>query len=150
MITLEQLDGMELEDAAEALISDTLVDAAACFDLKASNGGRPYKVLNETGINTVRALAAAFGTEEEVCKALGTDHKTLHNKHNNAAFTAAFEYGKNWGKTKLRIIQFRMARKNASMAIWLGKQYLGQTDQPPASMDAIEDLTPLAELLKEK
>jgi hypothetical protein len=26
-------------------------------------------------------------------------------------------------------MQFKLAEKNASMAIWLGKQYLGQKDQ---------------------
>lgn len=32
------------------------------------------------------------------------------------------------GKISLRRYQFKLAEKNASMAIWLGKQYLGQTD----------------------
>jgi len=32
------------------------------------------------------------------------------------------------GKSSLRRHQFRMAEKNCSMAIWLGKQYLGQRD----------------------
>ena len=29
----------------------------------------------------------------------------------------------------LRRLQFRMAEKSPAMAIWLGKQYLGQTDK---------------------
>ena len=33
-----------------------------------------------------------------------------------------------YGKSSLRRYQFEMAKKNASMAIWLGKQYLGQRD----------------------
>lgn len=32
------------------------------------------------------------------------------------------------GKRSLRRSQFAMSRKNATMAIWLGKQYLGQVD----------------------
>lgn len=32
------------------------------------------------------------------------------------------------GKLTLRRAQFKLAEKNASMAIWLGKQYLGQKD----------------------
>lgn len=32
------------------------------------------------------------------------------------------------GKISLRRSQFELAKKNASMGIWLGKQYLGQTD----------------------
>lgn len=34
------------------------------------------------------------------------------------------------GKISLRRAQFRLAEKNASMAIFLGKQYLGQSDIP--------------------
>lgn len=34
------------------------------------------------------------------------------------------------GKIALRRSQFELAKRNASMAIWLGKQYLGQTDNP--------------------
>lgn len=33
------------------------------------------------------------------------------------------------GKVSLRRWQFKMAEHNVSMAIWLGKQYLGQKDQ---------------------
>lgn len=32
------------------------------------------------------------------------------------------------GKTSLRRMQFKLAEKSAAMAIWLGKQYLGQKD----------------------
>jgi hypothetical protein len=32
------------------------------------------------------------------------------------------------GKSSLRRAQWKLAEKNASMAIWLGKQYLGQRD----------------------
>lgn len=32
------------------------------------------------------------------------------------------------GKMSLRRYQFKLAEKSAAMAIWLGKQYLGQTD----------------------
>ena len=30
----------------------------------------------------------------------------------------------------------RLAENNATMAIWLGKQYLNQTDKPEESVDA--------------
>nr|UWD62952.1 MAG: hypothetical protein [Bacteriophage sp.] len=32
------------------------------------------------------------------------------------------------GKSSLRRAQWKLAEKNASMAIWLGKQYLDQSD----------------------
>lgn len=42
------------------------------------------------------------------------------------------------GKSSLRRAQWKLAEKNASMAIWLGKQYLGQRDEPEESID-VED-----------
>ena len=32
------------------------------------------------------------------------------------------------GKVQIREAQFKLAEKNVSMAIWLGRQYLGQTE----------------------
>lgn len=55
-------------------------------------------------------------------------------------------YGKKRGigKISLRRSQFRMAETNATMAIWLGKQYLGQRDvvevAAPAAESAIENI----------
>ena len=43
-------------------------------------------------------------------------------------FSDAFNTTSEIGKSSLRRIQFRLAEKNASMAIFLGKQYLGQKD----------------------
>lgn len=39
------------------------------------------------------------------------------------------------GKISLRRYQLELAKKNASMAIWLGKQYLGQSDRPEENID---------------
>lgn len=35
----------------------------------------------------------------------------------------------------MRRYQFELAKKNANMAIWLGKQYLGQRDNPEYNID---------------
>lgn len=56
------------------------------------------------------------------------------------------KYSQN-GKISLRRYQYKLAEKNPSMAIWLGKQWLGQTDKIEATT-SFEDLTPLAEKLK--
>lgn len=58
------------------------------------------------------------------------------------------KYSQN-GKISLRRYQYKLAEKNASMAIWLGKQWLGQTDKIEATT-SFEDLTPLAELIRRK
>ena len=44
-------------------------------------------------------------------------------------FTEIWEMKSSLGKISLRRIQFKQAETNPSMAIWLGKQILGQTDQ---------------------
>lgn len=45
------------------------------------------------------------------------------------------------GKISLRRTQFRMAEHSVPMAIWLGKQYLGQTEKQEVAMSATEDDT---------
>lgn len=44
-------------------------------------------------------------------------------------FTTVFERYRSNGKISLRRSQWRQAEKNPTMAIWLGKQYLGQKDE---------------------
>ena len=45
-------------------------------------------------------------------------------------FAEAFKAYSMTGKISLRRSQFELAKKNAAMAIWLGKQYLSQREQP--------------------
>ena len=45
------------------------------------------------------------------------------------------------GKISLRRAQFRMAETNATMAIWLGKQYLGQSDKQEVALSTNDDAT---------
>ena len=45
-------------------------------------------------------------------------------------FAEAYKKYSAKGKVSLRRAQFKLAEKNASMAIFLGKQYLGQRDFP--------------------
>lgn len=46
-----------------------------------------------------------------------------------AGFSEVFRQKRGKGKISLRRSQFRLAEKNANMAIWLGKQYLNQKDK---------------------
>lgn len=50
-------------------------------------------------------------------------------------FSEAYKRWSVGGKISLRRNQFRLAENNVTMAIWLGKQYLGQTDKIEASVD---------------
>ena len=47
----------------------------------------------------------------------------------NESFAEIYKKYSAGGRTSLRRYQFNLAKTNASMAIWLGKQYLGQTDK---------------------
>lgn len=61
-------------------------------------------------------------------------------------------YKKNGGmalKISLRKSQLKLAEKSAAMAIFLGKNYLNQTDKFEQGIEFVEDLTPLAEMLNE-
>ena len=44
-------------------------------------------------------------------------------------FSEVFKLKRGKGKVSLRRSQFELAKKNPTMAIWLGKQWLGQTDK---------------------
>lgn len=56
------------------------------------------------------------------------------------SFAESYKTWSSDGKISLRRIQFKMAEHNCSMAIWLGKQYLGQRDmQEVAVSSAIDD-----------
>ena len=45
-------------------------------------------------------------------------------------FQEAYKNGLECGKISLRRNQWRLSERSAAMAIWLGKQYLGQSDNP--------------------
>ena len=51
------------------------------------------------------------------------------------SFAEAYKINSSEGKIALRRIQFKMAEKSPAMAIWLGKQYLGQTDKLEQTLD---------------
>ena len=59
----------------------------------------------------------------------------------HASFSEVFKQKRGAGKISLRRSQWRLAEKNATMAIFLGKQFLGQRD----SMDvAVTDAKGIA------
>lgn len=65
------------------------------------------------------------------------------------SFADAFKKYSAGGKMSLRRAQFRLAEKNAAMAIFLGKNYLGQTDRYEQIISDVEDLSTLADMLKD-
>lgn len=57
----------------------------------------------------------------------------------DAGFAEIYKKHSSRGIISLRRAQFKLAERNASMAIWLGKQYLGQKDRPEEFND-VEDI----------
>lgn len=51
------------------------------------------------------------------------------------SFAEAYKIHSAGGRISLRRLQFKMAEKSAAMAIWLGKQYLGQKDAIDMGVD---------------
>ena len=102
--------------------------ASKYMRLEPSGGGRPRQILNEQGKQLIEALAKIMCTDEEIAACLDTSVDTLLNKNNREAFTECKKRGAENGKASLRRTQFKLAEKSAAMAIFLGRQYLGQTN----------------------
>ena len=118
-------------------------EPASCFD-KVKTRGRPKMKLNAVGIRVIEALASVQCTHDEIAACLHTTKDTLYAKHNLEAFSTAYEKGQELGKLSLRRYQFRLAAGNPTMAIFLGKQYLGQSETKKedgsAKKDALDQL----------
>ena len=83
-------------------------------------------------------------TKAEICAFLDATDKTLERwcrRTYRAGFSEVFRQKRGIGKISL-------AEKNANMAIWLGKQYLNQRDEP---LDDAEEQKedPLSQSLRE-
>jgi len=98
------------------------------MDEHPSGGGRPFLTINDRGKKLIETLAGYMCTDEEIANALDVTVDTLTNKRNKVTFSECKLKGLGKGKVSLRRMQFRLAEKNASMAIFLGKNILGQTD----------------------
>lgn len=109
------------------------VCCAKDFERKMEEGGlmaRPRKQIDQKSFESLCALQC---TLEEVCGFFDVTDKTLDGwckRTYGSSFSEVFKQKRGSGKISLRRAQFRLAEKNASMAIWLGKQYLGQKDDP--------------------
>ena len=89
---------------------------------------RPRKEIDQKQFENLCGLQC---TLEEICGWFDVTDKTLDSwckRTYDASFSEVFKQKRGTGKISLRRSQWRLAEKNASMAIWLGKQYLGQRD----------------------
>jgi hypothetical protein len=84
-------------------------------------------------------LCAIFCTLEEIASWFDCSADTIERackRHYNETFAEIYKKKMSKGKVSLRRKQFEMAMAgNTTMAIWLGKQYLGQKDKIDFSED---------------
>lgn len=116
-------------------------------DVKAKRG-RPPKELDKKQFEKLCALQA---TLEEIAGFFDCDENTVNawcNRVYNADFSVVFKSKSAQGKLSLRRTQFKLAEKSAAMAIFLGKNMLGQTDKIEQTVMEVEDLSSLAEMLR--
>ena len=98
--------------------------------------GRPVKEINQ---KTFEGLCKIQCTEEEICAILDISDETLNRwckKTYNKTFVEVFKEKRTGGKASLRRSQWKLAETNATLAIWLGKQYLGQRDEQSLNVNA--------------
>lgn len=68
----------------------------------------------------------------EICDFFDVEDDTLNSwckKIYGTTFSEVFKIKRGKGQISLRRTQWKLAEKNPTMAIFLGKQYLGQTDK---------------------
>lgn len=91
--------------------------------------GRPKYDLDQAQFEKLCGLQC---TQKEILAWFGITDKTLNRWCKDTygkPFLQVYEDKKGKGKISLRRAQFRLAENNASMGIWLGKQYLDQHDE---------------------
>lgn len=91
--------------------------------------GRRPKEIDQKQFENLCGLQCTY---EEICSWFDVTDKTLNSwckRTYGKNFSEVFREKRGRGKISLRRTQWELAKKNASMAIFLGKQYLGQSDQ---------------------
>ena len=92
--------------------------------------GRPPKEIDE---QIFRKLCRIFCTEEEIANIFECSVDAVNSwcqRTFGETFADTYKKLSAEGKASLRRIQFEQAKKSPAMAIWLGKQILGQSDNP--------------------
>lgn len=98
--------------------------------------GRPKKEIDK---NTFEGLCRIQCTKDEMCEILDINEKTLTRwceEEYGEGFYDTYKKKSAVGKASLRRSQFKLAETNTAMAIFLGKNYLGQTDKQEHEVNA--------------
>lgn len=101
--------------------------------------GRPRKEIDRKEFEKLCGLQC---TEEEIAAWFDCTVDTIENwckREYERKFSEVFAEKRSYGKISLRRTQWQLAEKNASMAIFLGKNYLGQRDAVDMAVEMSTD-----------
>ena len=91
--------------------------------------GRPLKEISKTDFEKLCGLLC---TEEDIANYFECSVDTIERwckREYKETFADAYKRFSVRGKVSIRRNQMALSKRNAAMAIWLGKQYLGQRDE---------------------
>ena len=101
--------------------------------------GRPKKKIDKDNFEKLCSMQC---TLNEIAGFFNCSEDTIENwckKTYKETFSDVFNKKRTLGKISLRRSQWKMAECNVTMAIWLGKQYLGQSDQQEVKVHTNDD-----------
>lgn len=101
--------------------------------------GRPKKEISKDQFEKLCALQC---TKEEICSFLEVSDKLIDKfckETYKRSFSEVFAEKREVGKISLRRNQWKLSEKSAAMAIFLGKNYLGQTDKVQVTDEREDD-----------
>ena len=101
--------------------------------------GRPRKDLTDKEWEMLLSMLRINCTQVECCSVFDMDDDTLERniaERGGVNFSQLYKRYAGQGKTSLRRMQYNSAEAgNVTMQIWLGKQWLGQTDKSEVKQD---------------
>jgi len=86
---------------------------------------RPKKHIDEDTLKQIKILASLGLSNEDIATVTGLARRTMERRAG-----VVLAEGRAQMRARLHRIQWDLAAKSPTMAIWLGKQYLGQRDVP--------------------
>lgn len=104
-----------------------------------NKGGRPKKQIDQKEFEKLCFLQC---TKQEFCSWFDTTDKTLERwckETYGMGFSEVFRIKRENGIISLRRTQFQLAEKSPAMAIFLGKNLLGQTDKMEQTVNDVSE-----------
>ena len=111
--------------------------------------GRPRKEIDK---ETFEKLCGIFCTQEEISSFFKCEKSTIERwckRTYSRTFADVYKIYTEHGKMSLRRMQFKLAEKSPAMAIFLGKNMLGQSDNVRMEAQVEGKLADLIDGLKE-